>query len=39
MTNGDDGTSMQRKVGDIQIGAKIILKLVSNILGLSVGFM
>jgi hypothetical protein len=39
MTHGDDETSVQRKVGDIQVGAKIILKLVSNIVGLSARFM
>jgi len=39
MTHGDGETDVQRNVGDIQVGAKIILKLVLNIVGLSVGFM
>lgn len=39
MTHGDGETGVQRNVGDIQVGAKIILKLVLNIVGLSAGFM
>jgi len=39
MTQGDGETGVQKNVGDIQVGAKIILKLLLNIVGLSVGFM
>jgi len=35
MTQGDDESSVQRNVEDIQVGMEIILKLVSNIVGIS----